>query len=271
LTQTHQLTIVFRDSDKHIKAAAINSGSYMNKLLGKCVGLISGEEWRRVRSAMELPFAHQATSNRAADIERQIVKHFQHLHTHGRLEEEVLHPAEDMKMLPFWVVCEMLYGRLPPPLLQELSDLTPLRERIFRYVIQGGLTRFTWSQWLPTVANAELRTFQRRWKAFNNAAHTHALEHYPSAPIVQMYDAIRSRRMTEDQLLQTLDESLYANLDVTTGGLSWNLVFLGANPDVQGKLRSEMQGALREGRLHEYARKDSTYLAACGVRSNPAG
>lgn len=240
----------------------------MNRLLGKCVGLISGDEWRSVRALTEVPFGHRATVNRVADIERHVVDHFGHLHSHGRLKDQILHPAEDMKMLPFWVVCEIFYGRLPPPLLQELRHLAPLRERIFQYVIRGGLTRFAWARWLPTTANAELRTFQRRWKAFNDAAYAHAKARDPLTPIVQLYNAKRSGQMTEDQLLQTLDESLYANLDVTTGGLSWNLVFLAAHPDVQDRLRSEAQAALDEGRLHAYAQSESTYLAACVLESS---
>ncbi|EON97862.1 putative cytochrome p450 oxidoreductase protein [Phaeoacremonium minimum UCRPA7] len=171
-------------------------------------------------------------------------------------------------MLPFWVVCEIFYGRLPTPLLQELSDLAPLRERIFRYVIQGGIMRFSLSQWLPTQANAELREFQSRWSAFNNAAWAHALEQSPSAPIVQLYEATMRGDMTKDELLQTLDESMYANLDVTTGGLSWNFVFLAAHPDVQKRVCSEVQTAVQENRLHSYLLSESTYLAACVLESS---
>jgi len=268
LTQPHQLSGVFSDSDKHIKAAANDSGAYMNRLLGKCVGLISGEEWRNVRSVVGMPFGYQVTSTRIPNVERQILDHLDRLHTNGRLGNEILHPAKDMKMLPFWVVAEIFYGHLPPLLAQELLRLAPLREKIFRHVVQGGLTRFYWAQWLPTTANAELREFQGRWKAFNDAAHAHALAHDPSLPIAQMYKATKSGQMTQDQLLQTLDEALYANLDITTGALSWNLVFLAAHPDVQKRLRSEAQLASEEGRMDAYLRSDSTYLAACVMESS---
>jgi cytochrome P450 len=221
-----------------------------------------------VRSIIDHPFTHSVTSNRVANVESQVVAHFDHLQTQGRLKNHLLHPAEDTKMLPFWVVCEIFYGRLPSPLLEELRSLAPQRERIFQYVIQGGLTRFTWSQWLPTTANAELLMFQNRWKAFNDAAHSHALVHHPNSPIVQLYLAQQSGKITTAQLLQTLDESLYANLDVTTGGLSWNLVFLASNKCAQSRLRSEVQLAVVEKRLHDYVKSESTYLAACILESS---
>lgn len=268
LTRPEQLSVVFGDSDKHVKASANDSGAYMDRLLGQCVGLISGAEWRRVRSILGAPFGFQAVAARTGQVEHRVREHFGRLHVHGRLGDGILHPAEDMKMLPFWVVCDMFYGPLPPPLVQELVEMAPLRERIFRHVVRGGLARFSWAQWLPTEANRELQTFQRRWAAFNDAAYAHAVAHSPSAPIVELCDAVRADHMTRDQLLQTLDESLYANLDVTTGGLSWNLVFLAAHPGVQDRLRAEAQLALAGDGIAAYVGSDTTYLAACVLESS---
>ncbi|TPX07900.1 uncharacterized protein E0L32_010355 [Thyridium curvatum] len=268
LTRPHQLSGIFGDSDKHIKAAANDSGAYMDQLLGKCIGLISGAAWRRVRAITETPFGYRTVSARLTHIESHVIQHFDGLHRTGRLGQGALHPAEDMKMLPFWIVCELFYGQLPPELVGELVQLAPLREHIFHHVVQGGLTRFAWSKWLPIRANTELRAFQRRWRAFNAAARGYAQTHDATAPILRMYEALDRGDISEDELVQTLDESLYANLDVTTGALSWNLVFLAAHQDVQERLRTEVQLALREDRMAEYVCSDSTYLAACVLESS---
>lgn len=45
--------------------------------------------------------------------------------------------------------------------------------------------------------------------------------------------------MTADQILEIIDESLSANLDVTMGGISWKLVFAAANPVYQYRLQSD--------------------------------
>ncbi|KAF9881765.1 hypothetical protein CkaCkLH20_00911 [Colletotrichum karsti] len=149
LTQPHHLQTVFRDSDKHSKAPANNSGFYMNRLLGECVGLLSGPDWRSVRAVAEPPF-------------------------------------------------------------------------------------------------------QR------------------AAPIVGMYEAVASGNISEEQLLQTLDESLFANLDVTMGGLSWVPVFLAAHQNAQSRLRTEIEReATSPETLHRYLDNSrSTYLACCVIESS---
>jgi cytochrome P450 len=261
---------VFKDSDVHLKAPANNSGHYMNELMGKCVGLISGRAWRSVRSVTEPPFSHWNASQATGMIERHVSEYFQQLHDSGTLGSGLLHPAEDMKMLPFWVVAEVFYGRLTPVLQQELASLAPVRERIFRYAIRGGLPRFSWSRWLPSTANSELHEFKRRWKHFNRQAVNSARAQTgdTKAPIVAMSDAVLAETLSEEQLLQTLDESLYTNLDVTTGGLSWNLVFLAERSDVQTRLRNEVEEARRAGTLRAYVLSRETYLAACVLESS---
>ncbi|KAL4756570.1 cytochrome P450 monooxygenase gliC [Aspergillus foveolatus] len=268
LTKPHHLQHVFKDSDNHSKAPANNSGFYMSQLLGQCVGLISGSEWRAVRKVAEVPFGHRAISLRLADIERHVTEHFQKIHRDGNLDQGLIHPTNDMKMLPFWVVAELFYGRLPAFLIRDLEKLAPLREHVFKYVIRGGIPRFAWARWLPTAANADLRKFKQAWKAFNKRALEYAQATNLEAPIIQMQAAVAAGEITEEQLLQTLDESLYANLDVTTGGLSWNLVFLAAHRDVQARLRQELSIAIAESRFHAYVADRSSYLAACVSESS---
>jgi cytochrome P450 len=123
LTHPSQLRTVFKDSDEHIKAPANNSGFYLNELMGKCVGLISGRSWRSVRTVTEPPVSHRNASQAIGMIERHVSEYFQQLHGSGTLGSGLLHPAEDMKMLPFWVVAEVFYGRLTPGLQQELTSL----------------------------------------------------------------------------------------------------------------------------------------------------
>ena len=62
--------------------------------------------------------------------------------------------------------------------------------------------------------------------------------------------------------MQTLDEILFANLDVTIGALSWLLVNLATHPAVQRKLYDEIQHAAASGR-DNYIQASGTYLAHC--------
>lgn len=268
LTRPDQLQGVFHDSDKHHKAINNDSGYLMGQLLGQCVGLISPPQWQGVRSVSEVPFRHQTSIAKIGAIEEFVCNHFDQLELGGNLSKGLLHPTHDLKMLPFWVVCYLLYGQLPAHMKQTLENLIENREELMRDVIKGGLSRFTFSQLLPTVANRRLREFKTRWLLFNQAAVEHARGHEPRIPIVDMFDAVRRGEISQDQLLQTLDEALFANLDVTTGGLAWNPVFLAAYPECQQKLRQEIRSLPDQAAIHKYFQSSSTYLQACILESS---
>ena len=266
LTRPEHLKAVFRDSDKHKKAVDNNSGYLMSRVLGKCVGLVSGKDWQTLRKVTEVPFQHKATTAYTVTIQNQIKQYLEDLRHESNLSNGFLDPALDMKMLPFWIVAEVVYGKLTHQMVSELKSLAPLREELFLHVITGGLSRFAFSRFLPTKANFLLRTFQERWSAFNEEAYTHAKRLESDAPIVSMFDAVHTLKISYEQLYQTLDESLYANLDVTTGGLSWNLVFLAADQVSQERLRAEV--IENQNDIDGYVRKSSTFLAACILESS---
>lgn len=48
-----------------------------------------------------------------------------------------------------------------------------------------------------------------------------------------MHKQAQNGKTTFDEPYQTMDEMLFANLDVTIGGILWNLLFLGEHQDSQ--------------------------------------
>lgn len=52
LTKPKYVQTVFSDSDKHFKAVNNNSSYIMGQLLGRCVGLVSSQEWQVVRATV---------------------------------------------------------------------------------------------------------------------------------------------------------------------------------------------------------------------------
>lgn len=256
----------------------------MSQILGQCVGLISGRDWRATRAVTETPFRHSAVSLQIEAFQRRIEEHFADLNTteggHGNLERGLLHPVDDLALLPFRIVTDMFYGRLPLHLRNQLEALIPLRMRIFtEHVIKGGVHRFEWARFLPTTANAELQQFKRAWKGFNEAAlrefNQRALAYAQGAekgsppPVMGMFAAVTAGVISEEQLLQTLDESLFANLEVTIGGLSWIPVFLAAHQDAQRRLREEIAQAGSGDQMCRYLLDSrGTYLAGCVLESS---
>jgi cytochrome P450 len=74
-----------------------------------------------------------------------------------------------------------------------------------------------------------------------------------------------SPALTGLQLLQTMSEMLFANLDVSTHVLSWLIIFLAENVDIQQQLREEISE--RPGALAELCVKKDTLLHSCFLES----
>ncbi|KAB8220162.1 cytochrome P450 [Aspergillus novoparasiticus] len=267
LTRPEQLHAIFKDSDKHTKATNSDSGYFMSRILGQCLGLMAGPRWKLLKGIEAPPFMHPTAVRSIGRIQEHVRAHFHDLETDGNLREGRIHPVQDLKMLPFFIVAEANYGSLTPAMKSELDSLAPARENLMKFVLFGGLARFNISRFFPTEANRQLRRFRSQWRAFNRAAYERAREKHPSAMVVQMYDAVHKGVLTEEQVAQTMDETLYANLDVTTGGLSWNLVFLAANPACQARLHEEIS-ALTPAEEEGYISRNGTYLAACVLESS---
>lgn len=259
----------------------------MSQILGQCVGLVSGNQWRNIRSVTEKAFTRTASTGYVTLIERRIKSYFEELQSSKTLSEGLLDPAEDLKLLPFLVVAEVIYGKLSPELESKLREIAPRREALFKHVIGGGLARFAFSKYLPTKANRALAEFRAEWHALNRMAYDLAVAADSGAPIISMYAAADTGEITHEQMYQTLDEMLYANLDVTLGGISWNVVFLAANREAQASLlaeatakrQSDLSETTEEGqdveksprappkKFNAYLLSSSTFLAACILES----
>lgn len=282
LTHPKQLKEVFKDSDKHFKAVGNNSGYLMNQILGQCLGLVSGNDWRNLHSITKGAFTRTASMGYVSLVQRRIKSYFEELQSSKTLSKGLLDPAEDLKLLPFLVVAEVIYGKLSPELESKLRQMAPRREALFKHVISGGLARFAFSKYLPMKANRALAEFRAEWHALNRMAYNIAVSAASDALIISLYAAVDAGKITHEQMYQTLDEMLYANLDVTLGGISWSVVFLAASRKAQASICAEVAAKRQEdvsdtdeegrdvGRSPAASRKfsayllsSSTFLAAC--------
>ncbi|RHZ46032.1 cytochrome P450 [Aspergillus thermomutatus] len=267
LQKPEHVKLVFRDSDRHTKASNNDSGYLMGELLGQCLGLISGSDWRALRRVSEPTFRHGTAVEYIVRIQQRVNAYCA---AHQGLRSGTIDPVADFKFLPFLIIADILYGPVTSDMEEELCQMASERERLFRFVIKGGLTRYTWSRYLPSDANRALKSFQAQWRSFNQAAFQRARDQKRTeTPVYQLFEAVRVRQVSAANIYQTLDEMLFANLDVTMGALSWNLVFLAADLDAQERLFQEIMTKAREGeQMMQYVQSSSTYLASCILESS---
>ncbi|KAL6241816.1 hypothetical protein RBB50_011349 [Rhinocladiella similis] len=282
VSKPQHIKAAFQDSDKHIKAHNNDSGYLMSQVLGKCLGLISGKEYATLRELLEPSFTYSQSGRYLLRIQQRIEEWFQNRLLMGKAHKDRLKvdPVNDFKFLPFLIVADILYGNISTEMEAELFSMAPEREKLFQHVIGGGISRFSLSKYLPTEANRTLRSFQQQWTRFNAEAYERAVkEGYCEAVVVKLFEAARRGAISWDHCHQTLDEMLFANLDVTMGALSWHLVHLADNPSAQSKLREEIATTKKSGwdgitasglsdEANEYIQSSTTLLAACTLESS---
>ncbi|KAF2269476.1 cytochrome P450 [Lojkania enalia] len=269
VTRPADVEAVFKDSHMHLKANANDSGYLMHQLLGVCLGLVSGAEWKSIRRATEPPFLRTAMPAYVRLVEDHAKQHVATLFDTKSTSSQrwQLQPYGDLRIYPFLALADVLYGRLTPELKARLLAIIPGRDRVFGAMIRGGLSRFWISKYLPIKALRELRIFKSAWAQWNDDAHAEALKRSSSnekesvAPIVNLYVAVEQGSMTREALLQTLDEMLFANLDVSIGGLAWALVFLSAYPNIQNRLLQEIKTEMdTDGKCSDFLLSQSNFL-----------
>ncbi|CAI7602438.1 unnamed protein product [Penicillium glandicola] len=266
LTEPHQIKQYYRHSHKHIKSVDNNAGWLFHEILGSCVGVVSLGQWVNLRKAVDQPFTRTAAATYTGDFILQVRQYIDNLGDSSRL---VFDPVGDMKDCAFLVVAQLFFGSLCPSQRHALLQLGVLREDLFKHTFKGGLNRFSWLRYFPGSAQGQLATFQRRWELFVLEAYQQAAKKpHPQAPIVELWEKVQDGEITKPECLQTLDESLFANLDVTALTTAWALIFLAHNQIIQDALRDEIRKVRAdEMEYQQYINSDDTLLASCILES----
>lgn len=267
LTRADEIKTVFKDSGNHCKASNLNGGWVMGDLVGDGVGLISQEHWKKVHAVVSPPFTQKPTTY-VSFVQARIDRYFSELDQQYEGRKTLrIKPAEDLKLLPFWVISDLLYGELSPEMVQELLHITDLRTDVFQYAFKGGLSLFSFSKIFSPAIRNKLHVFHTRWANFNRQAFANAKNRHDasSCAIVPLYQAVEEGQITPTELMHTLDEALFANIDVTIGSFSWIPQYLAENGDLQAELRAEISQArldAKEGWV-KYIASNSTLLSSC--------
>ncbi|KAJ5375406.1 Cytochrome P450 [Penicillium concentricum] len=250
LSRPEDIQAVFRDSNTHLKGVNMNSGWVVGELLGKCLGLLNQNDWTRAKAAVVEPFQQHTAPSYIKLIDLRVKRYMQKIESEKcQGDSMILEPAENLMFLPFWILGDILYGELDERMERQLDKLQKLRHELWKDGIAGGLARYSIGRFVPGARLRTLNMFKPMWNDFNDQAYERArtLVLPDPPPIVKMYSEIEAGRISKLEFLHTMDEILFANLDVTIGNLSWNPVFLAAYPSVQEEIRQEIRRA-REDR-----------------------
>lgn len=118
--------------------------------------------------------------------------------------------------------------------------------------------------YLPwTQANRDLHAFHTGLRKFNEAIIAESERKGHDTVAQRMYVAVQDGLISAPEFHQSIDEILFANIDITSVAQAWLLVDLGLYPTVQEKLRDELKGL----DLHD-AEAVETYLGNVSAQAS---
>ncbi|EGN93942.1 hypothetical protein SERLA73DRAFT_78325 [Serpula lacrymans var. lacrymans S7.3] len=268
------------DSRVHLKTINTSFGVYMGKVLGKSVGFLDRDDWKRLRLHTDPHWTAAMTKDSVPSMLIDTTNWINVLPMLPIAKRDptnekgfIIESAELQSELPFKMIARRLFGEmLDEELFQELYGLNKVHERIMANAfLVGKIHQWKLVSHLPTKANRDNLWFQENWAKLLHRVSKQTVEKGISNAVSTMYELMQSGAMTFDEFSHTVDEILFTNFDGATMSVSWVVTLIAQNPDYQARLFDEIQrvlkdeklGTNRSERLTAYTVKTDTWLHYC--------
>ncbi|KAJ5909077.1 cytochrome P450 [Penicillium taxi] len=228
------------DTKAHSKPPNFNLGKPFGCLMGNAVGIKYGEAWRRMRQYFDPEFALHRIAQQIPCLSQEIHQWVDRIMVTPSV---VIHAKRSFQFLTFRLLAVHLYGEAFSELLYErLLELNALHEIIIRDMLLSKCPDSKLWNILPTAARRRLQAYINQWRKFNQAIIGEARMRNLSCPIERIFRGVDQKKdMEEDEFLQTLDEILFTNVDVSARVLGTLFTHLSIRPSLQVLLRDEIQ------------------------------
>ncbi|KAJ5945400.1 Cytochrome P450 [Penicillium verrucosum] len=269
ITDPKDVEAWFSGKGEHSKFSYEPSGALFNYAMGHAVGLVNGQDWKVLRKLLD-PYVNFSSSARLTPmVLERAIEHVQTLRTRTltptKEGETIVNTYRAVQPYPFFTQLETFYGLLTDTQKDEVWSIGQIFLTLSTWTVEQGLTRsrvlkymYSWDSWKL------IREFDRRWRIFNRGiAKQKATE--IDLPIVKLWQNIQNGEMTEDQLIHTFTESIFANLDVTTSVITGCILHIAKDKRVQKKLQKEIDD--HKDNLADYVKRQDTFMHCCFLES----
>ncbi|KAI0159700.1 cytochrome P450 [Xylariaceae sp. FL1272] len=270
LTQAeHVKEFYSRRSGEHCKPQNANMGHYWGRVMGVCAGAQNGAVWKAIRKVFDPYFSHEAAMKFADTFESELVRWREELAPKaGKTATNfTVEATTACRILPFKLIAQACYGEvLTDAMFAELLELNELHEKVMMTSWFGSSTRSKLYCMLPTQHKRDMDEFVTRWADYNLRAARECNAKGIRCPVGEMHAEVVKGTISEDNWLQTIDEILFTNLDVTSAILAFLLINLAINQSAQKELREEVlanggsQTKMDTELLGKYIKKSDTLL-----------
>lgn len=245
-TPTQMRDFFTRDGKDHAKPLNMNMGHYFSRILGQCIGAQSGPKWRTTRFHFDPHFAYSAAFQFRGVFAVEITKWLQDLRDSSQVVEKSsssfsIDAAEACRVLPFKLIACACFGELlTDATFAELLKLNTTHERLMATTFFSPRTTSKLFGLLPFAETRAMSTYKKDWEMFNMRIIHTARKTGLYCPAERIYEAVDKVAISKAEYLQTIDEILFTNVDVTSTVLGFLLINLATNRDCQEELRAEI-------------------------------
>ncbi|EPS34238.1 hypothetical protein PDE_09202 [Penicillium oxalicum 114-2] len=236
------------DTKHHPKPPYLNMGKYFSGILGHAVGALAGDRWSVIRRYFDPEFsfqvARQAIPQLSASIDRWLddlprQTTTQIINSRGGFALELKKPC---RFLPLRLAAEFVYGEVfnDEVLFAALLQLNVLHEVILHDVIANKRLATNLGCWLDRSATKRMNEFRLQWKKFNLGIIHSARRGSHLCPAEKIYRGVETGDLKLEEFLHTLDEILFANVDVSSAVLNTLFEHLASNTTFQQRLCEEI-------------------------------
>ena len=242
-----------KDQHTHYRDRDFGLGYVFERLMGHCVGVLTGPDWKRVRGAFHQSFSAGSVRLHADVIDEETDRWIAEwlgeddvpTATSGR---KTLDITAALKLFPFHVVVRVIFGDdLTASEMAVLRRLLGYYQELLELVFKKTVTRFRvyrfcfWARY-----NVVMNELDREWQGFV----LRKMESYRGKDLGRrdtMYLVAKAiengtANMSSKELYQTLGELLFANLDISMGVTAWCVTDMALHTDAQAKLRASLRG-----------------------------
>ncbi|GFF56671.1 conserved hypothetical protein [Aspergillus udagawae] len=236
------------DTKHHPKPPYLNMGKYFSGILGHAVGAIAGERWSMIRRYFDPEFSFQSARQAIPQLSASINRWLDDLPLQGTGTEKgfALEIKKPCRFLPLRLAAEFVYGEVfDDERFSALLELNVLHEVILHDVIANKRLATSLGCWLDRKAAERMEEFCATWREFNLRIIQSAREASQMCPAERIYRGVEKGDLKLEEFLHTLDEILFANVDVSSAVLNTLFEHLAANTAFQQKLRAGIEAHIQ--------------------------
>lgn len=273
ITEPKDVQALYTNASDHAKASAANTGWLLSQIMGQGAGLINGQRWINLRKELDRHFSHKVSLTMVGTLNENAKAYVQNMVQYSiadRLEKNgkerfVVNAAQALTRYPYYEIANMFYSDLNQQEMDRLWDLGQLFTKAFARVIDGGINRSRLTKWLNTDDWKLTKSYIDQWEEFNASAFKRRIDAGINDQVVELFQAAEAGKVDREEVLQTLAESLFANLDVTTHVMTSCIILLADNAAVTEDLRREFSEHAAD--IDAYLGKKDTLLHYCLLES----